>query len=223
MGGWRQLLAATLMVGCNAFALIFKGLPVLRLAILTYSLWSLVEWGYHNYAMHAKPRSLGRRFLRHHNLLHINHHKDTNPDMTLQEDFDVDSVYFHTRVTLYTPVLGCMVLSTVIALTGAGIPYWWTLVATSAISLLHGAMWNTLHADSHGLDIDFEHGPPRLKSLPRDNAYSHWVIRNHSLHHVMHGVGNFNIVCPGWDHVLGTYYYPTDVKMVPNLFLHGVK
>jgi hypothetical protein len=49
-----------------------------------HSLWSLVEWGYHKEVMHAKPGSLGRRFLRHHNLLHIQHHKHTNADMTLQ-------------------------------------------------------------------------------------------------------------------------------------------
>lgn len=215
---WQQVLCAAAMgVGIVA-SVTCQSLPVLRLAFLNYSLWSLVEWGYHNKVMHAKPKSWGRRYLRHHNLLHINHHKDTRPDMTMQETYDRDAVYFHTRVTLYTPVLGCLVLSALIAATGAAIPYWWTIVSPTVIAIIHGVLWNTLHADSHGLELDLTiHGPPRLTSLPRDNPYSHWVVRNHSLHHIMRGIGNYNIIFPGWDHVLGTYHYATHPEsMVPN-------
>jgi hypothetical protein len=59
-------------------------LPILRLCILTYSLWSFVEWGFHNWIMHAKPKSWGRKFLRGHNLLHLDHHKDTDRHMILK-------------------------------------------------------------------------------------------------------------------------------------------
>ena len=135
-----------------------------------------------------------------------------------QPEYERDAVYFHTKVTLYTPFMGMIVLSAFIALTGTvGIPYWWTLVATSIIAVIHGVLWNTLHADSHGLEDDLiVNGPPRLKALPRDNPYSHWVVRNHSLHHIMHGVGNFNIIFPGWDHVMGTAFYATSESLVPN-------
>jgi hypothetical protein len=30
------------------------------------------------------------------------------------------------------------------------------------------------------------------------------------------GVGNFNIVLPGFDHVLGTYHFAKDISEVPN-------
>ena len=32
----------------------------------------------------------------------------------------------------------------------------------------------------------------------------------------MNGIGNFNIVFPGYDHVLGTYHYAKDISEVPN-------
>jgi hypothetical protein len=142
-------------VSCSA-------LPAVRLALLTYSLWGLVEWGYHKEVMHAKPGSLARRFLRHHNVLHIQHHKHTNSDMTLHEEYDQHAVYFHTIVTVYTSVLGAVVLSGLIALLGIqGIPYAWTLLSTTAMAIVHGALWNTLHADSHGLgSLDFADGMP---------------------------------------------------------------
>jgi len=216
---WWRAVAIAIYGGCMAFATgcFTKSLPALRLAILTYSLWSFVEWGFHNWIMHAKPKSWGRRFLRGHNLLHLDHHKDTSRDMTLKDGYNTDSVYFHTKVTLYTPVLGTLILSGFITLFNMGIPCWWSAVATTIVAVVHGILWNTLHADSHGIDdLEFKDGLPRLSVLPRDNWMSNWIIRNHSLHHVMNGIGNFNIVFPGYDHVLGTYHYAKDISEVPN-------
>eukprot|EP00959_Pyramimonas_sp_CCMP1952_P291095 6089298-Pyramimonas_sp.AAC.1 len=83
---WWQAVAIAVYGACMSYATgcFGKSLPALRLAILTYSLWSFVEWGYHNWVMHALPKSWGRRFLRHHNMLHLDHHKETNRDMTLK-------------------------------------------------------------------------------------------------------------------------------------------
>ena len=54
-----------------------------------------------------------------------------------------------------------------------------------------------------------------MRSLPRNNWFTDWVVRNHSIHHLMRGVGNFNIVCPGWDLVLGTYYFTHQPASIP--------
>ena len=32
----------------------------------------------------------------------------------------------------------------------------------------------------------------------------------------MNGIGNYNIVFPGYDHVFGTYHYAKDISEVPN-------
>ena len=79
--------------------------------------------------------------------------------MLLQEDYNTHSVYFHTKVTLYTPVLGTLILSGLITLFNMGIPCWWSAVSTTIIAVIHGVLWNTLHADSHGLvDLHFKDG-----------------------------------------------------------------
>mmetsp|Transcript_38353 Transcript_38353/g.64431 ORF Transcript_38353/g.64431 Transcript_38353/m.64431 type:complete len:373 (+) Transcript_38353:158-1276(+) len=217
--GWRAIAimvyAASMLFALGLFG---KSFPILRLCILTYSLWSFIEWGFHNWIMHAKPKSWGRKFLRGHNLLHLDHHKDTDRHMILKDGFNPDSVYFHTKVTLYTPVIGTLILSALITVVNAGIPCWWAAVSSAVLAVVHSILWNTLHADSHGLQesLHFTDGMPSVKSLPRDNMLTNWVIRNHSLHHVMNGVGNFNIVLPGFDHVLGTYHFAKDISEVPN-------
>ena len=83
-----------------------------------------------------------------------------------------------------------MVLSGLVFLLGIqGIPYAWTLVSTTTMAIIHGALWNTLHADSHGLaKLDFADGMPVMRSLPRNNAFTDWVVRNHSVHHLLRGV-----------------------------------
>ena len=42
----------------------------------------------------------------------------------------------------------------------------------------------------------------------KNNLYVKWVIDNHILHHVRkeHRKGNYNIIFPGADFVLGTYH-----------------
>ena len=43
----------------------------------------------------------------------------------------------------------------------------------------------------------------------KDNWYIKWVIKNHTKHHKVKGdkKGNFNIIYPGADYLLGTYNY----------------
>lgn len=36
--------------------------------------------------------------------------------------------------------------------------------------------------------------------------YVQWVFNNHTTHHEMGGGVNYNVICPGPDLVLGTYY-----------------
>jgi len=40
--------------------------------------------------------------------------------------------------------------------------------------------------------------------------YVQWVFDNHTVHHEMGGSVNFNVVCPGPDLILGTYYQRSD-------------
>lgn len=59
-----------------------------RLFVITYMVWSAWEYGFHRIAMHAKRFSTADKVFTGYNTLHIQHHAETNGDMTMKEDFD---------------------------------------------------------------------------------------------------------------------------------------
>lgn len=87
----------------------------------------------------------------------------------------------------------------------------WTPLATLALFLpsifIHGLVWNALHPNMHGLeDVPSSVGLPSstFKGL-RGSKVFEWLRLNHVGHHVASGKANYNVCCPGMDHVLGTY------------------
>ncbi|MBP01738.1 MAG: hypothetical protein CMM25_02855, partial [Rhodospirillaceae bacterium] len=69
---------------------------------------------------------------------------------------------------------------------------------TMAIALFYKFMWDWLHYAFHQInELD------RWKT----NPVFYWYFRNHSYHHLVKGKqkGNYNIILPGGDHILGTY------------------
>ena len=66
---------------------------------------------------------------------------------------------------------------------------------------LHGLVWNALHPNMHGLpDV------PASDGLPSSwLAGLRYVRLNHVGHHVASGKVNYNVCCPGMDHVVGTH------------------
>ena len=86
-----------------------------------------------------------------------------------------------------------------------------TLSSTFAMLLpamfLHALVWNALHPNMHGLpDMPAREGAPSswMAGL-RDSAYFKYLYQNHEGHHVAGGQANYNVCCPGTDHLLGTY------------------
>jgi hypothetical protein len=60
----------------------------------------------------------------------------------------------------------------------------------------------------HGLpDVPLNVGLPSawLAGLRR-TAYFKYLYQNHEGHHVVGGVGNFNVACPLTDHLVGSYH-----------------
>merc|ERR1712054_385428 len=78
--------------------------------------------------------------------------------------------------------------------------------------VLHGSIWNALHPAMHGLeDVPAREGPPswlfgKFVSTP----YFKFLYKNHQGHHVVGGQGNYNVCCPGTDHVLQTFIKEED-------------
>ena len=72
-------------------------------------------------------------------------------------------------------------------------------------------IWNALHCRIHNVDADAACN----KALPNcptkyitvNNPYVKWVVQNHQAHHLYKGreKGNWNVVIPGADYILGSH------------------
>lgn len=155
---------------------------------------------------------------------HVEHHAETLDDMTLKLHDDtmggrwrttaaakmLDSdPYRGTAFTwLVTGIMTVQMLPTTIpvfALMG------FSLAKTFAIlipgMLIHALIWNALHPHMHGLpDVPISVGVPSWPMAGlRNTWYFRWLYQNHEGHHVVGGLGNYNVACPLTDHLCGTY------------------
>lgn len=58
------------------------------------------------------------------------------------------------------------------------------------------------------MSLEYDDGLPIVDAIPTDNFVGKWLLRNHIGHHDVKGMGNYNIVLPGADHVFGTFWQP---------------
>lgn len=161
---------------------------------------------------------------------HVEHHAETLDDMSLK----VDATWLASapaktlegdtyRGTAFeypiTAVMWLQMLPTslpVLALEGFdGVQ---SLAIITAAVAVHGLVWNSLHPAMHGLpEVPGDVGlPSQLLAPLRDSAYYRWLYQNHEGHHVA-GRCNFNVCCPGMDHLLGTYVPESEWRARANL------
>jgi len=151
---------------------------------------------------------------------HVEHHAETYDDMSLRDDVkwkktkaskSLDADPF--RGTAFTwEVSGMMCIQMLPTL----FPIYmrilrFSLFKTAAIffpsMFLHALVWNALHPHMHGLpDIRlFQGAPSRVLAWLRGGKFFKYLYQNHEGHHVVGGRGNYNVCCPGTDHLVGTY------------------
>ena len=82
-----------------------------------------------------------------------------------------------------------------------------TFLALAPAMLLHAAAWNALHPNMHALpDITWREGvPSSWLAWARSSWFFRFLYTNHEGHHVVGGRGNYNVACPGTDHLVGTF------------------
>jgi len=156
---------------------------------------------------------------------HVEHHAETYDDMSLKNDerwrrspasisLDGDEwrgTAFHWSATLIMTIqMSPSVFPTYMAMG-------WSFQETVAIllpsMLLHAVVWNAVHPPMHGLKpVPLTAGVGTV--VPGGDAFSEWLVEsaygryifeNHMGHHVLGGQCNYNVCCPGADHLLGTY------------------
>jgi hypothetical protein len=190
---------------------------------IMYSMLSINEYITHRYYQHTdlNKMSLVKKL----NLKvkgggHVEHHAETYDDMSLKTDarwrkspaaqlLDVDKFRGTAFKWDIIPVMFLQLVVTCIPVMKLtlGFSALRTLAWIVPSLLLHTALWNALHPNMHGLpEVNSLEGPPGgLFSFLRGSKYFNFLYQNHQGHHVVGGQGNYNVCCPGTDHLVGTY------------------
>ena len=195
--------------GALLTAIASEALPsFVRLVLIQYVAFSFFEYGFHRWCMHATKGTWRDKVFARWNRLHIQHHLDTRPDMTMEDEYNFKGIRFNFLTSKLSVVIGSLISAVVCGVFSLGLPLWPTPFAAALVALYHGVLWNRLHVDSHSLEssIQWDDGLPYVDAVPTANPYARWLLTNHIGHHAVKGQGNFNIVFPGPDHLAGTFF-----------------
>lgn len=150
---------------------------------------------------------------------HVEHHAETLDDMTLKTDKRWRSgkvaqrldgrVYrgtaFTWNVTAAMTVQMLPMSLPVYRLLGFSLPATFAVLLPGMLA--HALVWNALHPHMHALpEVPLRHGAPSWVLAPlRGTWFFRYLYQNHEGHHVLGGKANYNVCCPGTDHLVGTY------------------
>jgi len=178
---------------------------IAREAAAWYLTATLGEWVGHRLIMHTEGNPIGRD--------HLAHHRDVQNDMSVKRH-EGENLYFTWRETLAIFAALFAGGKAMTRLVGAPSDTRRVGAIAAALSIAYTLAWNTLHPLFHAAEGDPMPGPGLhgIKSMRFDSFLTRWLFRNHTLHHLIKGdrKGNYNIVVPGADHLLGTYNHTLD-------------
>lgn len=182
----------------------------LLILIIIYTIFTLTEWLIHRYIMHSKKENYLSRY-------HLMHHLSVNPDnMRIkinnrggkEQNLCLDH-YALTPFVLILPIFCCLLY----LFTNKVKFFIFSIVIFTVFIFLNIYLWNGIHSYMHneiGTErCNFPSLNHNIIEKNKDNWYIKWVIKNHTTHHKVKGdkKGNFNIIYPGADYLLGTYNY----------------
>jgi len=180
---------------------------ILCISIYIYLCVSFNEWFVHKYIMHGNPKQLSNIPLVGQNLAdisrgHHNHHNLISMNMK-PTPHDHQSSFLWSHVIIFTFIFYIQFIP-ILKNTKTN------LYVSLTISILYAFIWNNIHNDMHNSTgyTYIKDGPPNiLKHNMTNNPFYSYVWYNHAIHHLQKGQKfNFNIVCIGFDHIMGTLH-----------------
>mmetsp|Transcript_97674 Transcript_97674/g.280629 ORF Transcript_97674/g.280629 Transcript_97674/m.280629 type:complete len:317 (+) Transcript_97674:61-1011(+) len=212
-----------------AFAAVSGGLsglselawPALSGLAVLYVVLSFTEYAYHRFVQHLELNNvpfyqIARKAIGAPAVapdFHINHHRETLQDMSIdplpRKVWPEATAQRGTAATWWSfaKMSACIFMPAypLLSLVGWSLPI--AVLAVLAATLLHLMMYNSLHPQLHGLpDVSLADGPPSFgpDSFQKSDL-GRWLIEYHVVHHRTRASRNFNVICPLFDQLLGTY------------------
>jgi hypothetical protein len=213
------------------------------LFIFSYIVISFIEWGTHYYVMHCNGFLKNIFDYLHINTenSHIDHHLETRLDQTLPDGYIEEGLVFNILDSEIIFILSFFCASLYLFwfyFPGfkKSISFWVIFAYSIIVSVGYTWTWGSIHSYYHKRYI--EANKP-LKNNPNKTVYSplpffvpdntsglyKYLFWYHTIHHLTKGEykGNYNIICPLFDFIFGTYKSNVDnskhfSKNIPQTF-----
>ena len=198
---------------------------ILLAVIIVYCNLTTLEWFVHKYVMHGYDRinfPVIGKLIDNESSSHLAHHHEVLSDMSLdiQEKEETEKgkgLFFHHEATILFTVVLYVFLTIQFKLfkikTTPKIVIGISLFSTIGYSFL----WNNFHSLLHGEHEIIIPGTEGVTNRYQDyvtpfipSFWFDWMLFNHAQHHAVKGKskGNYNIILPGFDYIMGTYNLP---------------
>tara|TARA_Y100000389_G_C17468238_1_gene527715 strand:+ start:998 stop:1630 length:633 start_codon:yes stop_codon:yes gene_type:complete len=176
-----------------------KSLKLPLLIFILYLITTISEVLVHKHIMHNNDDSFIRKL---YGDSHIKHHKDVKHDMKLRSGYHNEGLYFSWSDSLYVSILTFILWYPVILLFYK-FKWQYMIILSLFVGVIYKKLWDFLHFSFHQVT--------ELEAY-KSNPIYYWYFHNHAMHHLVKGEkkGNYNIIIPGGDYILG--YYNTSVN-----------
>lgn len=196
---------------------------ILLTTLVVYANLTTLEWLVHKYVMHGYDRvnfPIVGKLIKNESEAHWEHHHEVNSDMSLdieEKEQKHKGLFFRYKATVTFTAVLFVILNLQFKALKLNISHKATAAISVFSTITYSFLWNNFHALLHGADniiLSPTKGVPNnfqnkiVRWVPK--TWFNWMMLNHAQHHAVKGrsKGNYNIILPGFDYVMGTYNRP---------------
>lgn len=201
-----------------------KSSEIVLVIFVVYANLTALEWVIHKYVMHAYERvhfPFVGDIIKHESDAHWEHHHEVKSDMSLDIEHKEEQhkgLFFRYKATFILTLVLFVVLSLQFRVLNTKHTSNQLIFAIALFSTLtYSLLWNNFHPLMHGTDEIVIPGTIGISNKYQNHIASwipqvwfEWMMYNHAQHHAVKGKskGNYNIILPGFDYIMGTYHSP---------------
>lgn len=193
-----------------------KYIILINFIIIFYICFSIIELLAHKYVMHCNKNSIIYKiiknipFINNEYILtcekHIQHHLEVEPDMTLNNVKNKESLFMGWSIYIYLffAILLCSLIAKFVS--NYNIKYRYLLIINAIITFIWQYLWNKIHIKMHDSDINYSIiNGPYDENIFNLNIFKNMLLKNHTYHHLQKGEkkGNYNVITFGADEWFG--------------------